>query len=71
MLRRYDKFLSVLKIINDYEGGLEAFSRGYEQFGFITEAHGIRYREWAPGVKEARLIGEFSTTLIAPSAVTF
>lgn len=46
--------------IQETEGGLEKFSRGYEKFGFILEEGGIRYREWAPGVSAAFLIGDFS-----------
>jgi 1,4-alpha-glucan branching enzyme len=46
--------------INENEGGIDQFTRGYEQFGFIVTPEGIRYREWAPGVLEAYLIGDFS-----------
>jgi hypothetical protein len=46
--------------INESEGGVDAFTRGYEMFGFIITPEGIRYREWAPGVIEAYLIGDFS-----------
>ncbi|XP_070035959.1 1,4-alpha-glucan-branching enzyme 2-2, chloroplastic/amyloplastic-like [Nicotiana tomentosiformis] len=46
--------------IDKYEGGLEAFSRGYEKKGFTRSATGITYREWAPGAKWAALIGDFN-----------
>lgn len=59
-MRRYDQFEHVLEHINETEGGLDTFSRGYEKFGFTIEEGGIRYREWAPGVSAAFLIGDFS-----------
>lgn len=46
--------------INISEGGLDAFTRGYEKLGFNVTETGIYYREWAPAVIEAFLIGEFS-----------
>ena len=34
--------------------------------GFQVDARGgVRYREWAPGVTEARFIGDFSALLTA------
>lgn len=54
----------MLKKIEECEGSLDAFSRGYEQFGFTIEADGIRYREWAPGAIEASLIGDFSKQIL-------
>jgi 1,4-alpha-glucan branching enzyme len=52
-----------ISTINETEGGIDKFTRGYEQFGFIITPEGIRYREWAPGVVEAYLIGDFSMLL--------
>lgn len=50
-----------LKTINDTEGGLERFSRGYERFGFNRLPNGdIVYREWAPNAVQANLIGDFN-----------
>eukprot|EP00270_Netrium_digitus_P010440 TRINITY_DN323_c0_g1_i5.p1 TRINITY_DN323_c0_g1~~TRINITY_DN323_c0_g1_i5.p1 ORF type:complete len:870 (+),score=237.80 TRINITY_DN323_c0_g1_i5:78-2612(+) len=46
--------------IDQYENGLEAFSRGYEKLGFTRSKEGITYREWAPGAKFASLIGDFN-----------
>jgi 1,4-alpha-glucan branching enzyme len=54
----------LIEHIQETEGGLEKFSRGYEKFGFIIEGGGIRYREWAPGVSAAFLIGDFSNIQI-------
>ncbi|KAJ4753330.1 hypothetical protein LUZ62_087735 [Rhynchospora pubera] len=42
------------------EGGLDAFSRGYEKLGFTRSAEGITYREWAPGAYSASLVGDFN-----------
>lgn len=47
--------------LDQNEGGLDAFSKGYEKFGFIAQPDGsIVYREWAPGVEKASLIGGFN-----------
>lgn len=58
---RYEYFDSLLsKIEKETPGGLEEFSRGYERMGFVIDANGITYREWAPGAQSAFLIGDFS-----------
>ncbi|KAJ8483724.1 hypothetical protein OPV22_016209 [Ensete ventricosum] len=57
---RYDQYKKMRETIDQYEGGLDAFSRGYEKFGFQRSANGITYREWAPGAKWATLIGDFN-----------
>jgi 1,4-alpha-glucan branching enzyme len=45
-------------------GGLDSFSRGYEVYGLTRGekggAPGIFYREWAPGAREASLVGDFN-----------
>ncbi|KAJ5152139.1 1-4-alpha-glucan-branching enzyme [Penicillium capsulatum] len=49
------------KDIEDSEGGLEKFSKGYESFGLIAQPNGdIIYREWAPNAGEASLVGDFN-----------
>lgn len=46
---RYSKAQEWIKNINDHEGGLDKFSKGYEKFGFTVAQDGtITYREWAP-----------------------
>ncbi|KAL9260821.1 1,4-alpha-glucan-branching enzyme 1, chloroplastic/amyloplastic-like protein [Drosera capensis] len=50
---RYGQYKKVREAIDNTEGGLEAFSRGYEKFGFTR-------REWAPGAKSASLVGDFN-----------
>ncbi|KAH0837368.1 hypothetical protein HID58_092396, partial [Brassica napus] len=57
---RYGQYIKLREEIHKNEGGLEAFSRGYEIFGFTRSATGITYREWAPGAKAASLIGDFN-----------
>ncbi|KAL3532060.1 hypothetical protein ACH5RR_005581 [Cinchona calisaya] len=57
---RCGQYKRMREAIDKYEGGLEAFSRGYEKFGFTRSATGITYREWAPGAKWATLIGDFN-----------
>lgn len=43
------------------EGGIDAFTLGYKTLGMSVNDQGVfTYREWAPGVKEAYLTGEFS-----------
>jgi 1,4-alpha-glucan branching enzyme len=47
--------------IDETEGGLDPFSKGYEKFGLIAQAdRSILYREWAPGAQNASLIGDFN-----------
>lgn len=57
---RYSHYKKIREAIDKYEGGLEAFSRGYEKLGFIRSKTGVTYREWAPGAKSASLIGDFN-----------
>ncbi|KAK3100930.1 alpha-1,4-glucan branching enzyme, partial [Teratosphaeriaceae sp. CCFEE 6253] len=58
---RFTKAQQWLHTINETEGGLEKFSRGYERFGFTVAAdHTITYREWAPNALRAYLIGDFN-----------
>ncbi|KOC16762.1 1,4-alpha-glucan-branching enzyme [Aspergillus flavus AF70] len=50
-----------VKAINETEGGLETFSKGYERFGLNVQSNGdIIYREWAPNAVQAQLVGEFN-----------
>lgn len=57
---RFDQYKKKIALIDKHEGGLEAFSRGYEKMGFNRSPEGIMYREWAPGAKAASLIGDFN-----------
>ena len=59
--RRYSKAQQWIKTINETEGGLEKFSRGYETLGLQVQENGdIHYREWAPNALRAYVIGDFS-----------
>ncbi|CAM0945712.1 unnamed protein product [Alopecurus aequalis] len=57
---RYSLYRRIRSDIDQHEGGMDAFSRGYEMFGFNRSADGITYREWAPGAHSAALIGDFN-----------
>ncbi|KZV77128.1 glycoside hydrolase family 13 protein [Peniophora sp. CONT] len=58
---RYGVFRNWRDNIQQHEGGYEKFTKGYETFGFnVQPDNSIVYREWAPGVKEANLIGDFN-----------
>ena len=58
---RQDKYNAWINQINGTENGFDSFSKGYEAFGFIVKPNNdILYREWAPGVHHAALIGDFS-----------
>ncbi|KAJ5456979.1 hypothetical protein N7530_012253 [Penicillium desertorum] len=58
---RYQVVEEWAKTINETEGGLDKFSKGYETFGLHAQPNGeIKYQEWAPNAKEASLVGEFN-----------
>jgi hypothetical protein len=61
---RYAAFQKQLNAIEQHEGGIAQFSEGYKTMGFqVDQQGGVKYREWAPGAAEARLIGDFSEYL--------
>jgi len=57
---RFEKFKHLRAAIEEHEGGMEKFSRGYEKMGFTRTAEGITYREWAPNATAACLRGDFN-----------
>nr|XP_027190205.1 1,4-alpha-glucan-branching enzyme 1, chloroplastic/amyloplastic isoform X3 [Cicer arietinum] len=57
---RLKRYLDQKRLIEEYEGGLEEFAKGYLKFGFNREEGGILYREWAPAAQEAQIIGDFN-----------
>jgi 1,4-alpha-glucan branching enzyme len=60
---RYAHYQEWLDTINQHEGGYEQFSKGFLHYGFLLQPNNdILYREWAPGVTSANLIGDFSTS---------
>ncbi|KAH0609579.1 uncharacterized protein H6S33_013065 [Morchella sextelata] len=59
--RRFTKADEWITKLNHHEGGLEKFSRGYENFGVNVLPNGdITYREWAPNAINASFVGEFN-----------
>jgi len=68
---RYSHAQKWIKTINETEGGLEKFSRGYEKYGLIVQPNqDIIYREWAPNATQANVIGDFSQSVSAPGRTT-
>jgi 1,4-alpha-glucan branching enzyme len=58
---RYSAAQKWIKTLNETEGGLDKFSRGYEKYGLnMLENGDIVYREWAPNATHAYLMGDFS-----------
>ncbi|ORY90097.1 glycoside hydrolase superfamily [Leucosporidium creatinivorum] len=58
---RADKYQAWVDTINKTENGFDAFSRGYETYGFQVLKNGdISYREWAPNAETAALVGDFN-----------
>lgn len=62
MRSRYALYEKWAKIIDKYEGGLENFALGFHKMGFqVDEKTGnVSYREYAPSVNQAFLIGDFN-----------
>ncbi|ORY04604.1 glycogen branching enzyme [Basidiobolus meristosporus CBS 931.73] len=60
MHRRYLRYREICERIDQYEGGWDNFTRGYEKFGFNVVPGGIIYREWAPNAVSASLVGDFN-----------
>ena len=57
---RWSKYCALRDAIDQNEGGIELFSRGYEKMGFNRSPEGITYREWAPNATAACLFGDFN-----------
>ncbi len=67
---RYKHAQEWIKTIDNTEGGLEHFSRGFERFGLNVHGNGdITYREWAPNALRAYLVGDFSTTCFLDASI--
>ena len=65
--KRYSHAQQWIKTINDHEGGLDKFSKGFLRYGFNVQENGdIVYREWAPNATQAFLIGDFSMSYYIP-----
>ena len=67
---RYQGFQKWVKTLDEHEGGLEKFSKGYQKMGFnVAENGDIVYREWAPNATSMHLIGDFSILPLSPECI--
>ncbi|KAK6939075.1 Alpha-amylase/branching enzyme, C-terminal all beta [Dillenia turbinata] len=57
---RIKRYAEQKKLIEEYEGGLDEFAKGYLKFGLNREEGSIVYQEWAPAAQEAQLVGDFN-----------
>nr|GEU98143.1 1,4-alpha-glucan-branching enzyme 1, chloroplastic/amyloplastic-like isoform X1 [Tanacetum cinerariifolium] len=57
---RMERFTEQKLLIDQNEGSLEEFAKGYLKFGLNREEGNVVYREWAPAAEEAQLIGDFN-----------
>ncbi|KAG5654624.1 alpha-1,4-glucan branching enzyme [Sphagnurus paluster] len=61
IIARHEVFRKWKDTIEQFEGGYDNFTKGYLKFGFNFGKNGeVVYREWAPNVVEANLIGDFN-----------
>ncbi|KAJ6781080.1 hypothetical protein PWT90_03061 [Aphanocladium album] len=59
--RRFGKAQEWIRKIDDSEGGLDSYTKGFDKYGFNVLSNGdIQYREWAPNAAEAYLVGDFN-----------
>lgn len=65
IVRRYSMYHNYRQKIEQAEGSLDKFSKGYEYMGFHQAADGtITYREWAQSADRVWLIGDFSMYMV-------
>jgi 1,4-alpha-glucan branching enzyme len=61
IVRRYSMYHNYRQKIEQAEGSLDKFSKGYEYMGFHQAPDGtITYREWAQSADRVWLVGDFS-----------
>lgn len=59
--RRFNEFNSKLTEIQNNHGGLEKFTRSYNEYGFhVLSDNSVRILEWAPGAQGMFLTGDFN-----------
>jgi 1,4-alpha-glucan branching enzyme len=60
--KRYERFQSAIKTINDFSGNILEFARTHEYYGihFDKFRNGWVYREWAPAAQQLFLMGDFN-----------
>lgn len=58
---RYAVFQDYIDRVNEVEGGLDNFTKGYTYYGMqFNNDNSVTCREWAPGAVQVYLMGEFS-----------
>jgi 1,4-alpha-glucan branching enzyme len=57
---RFAIYRNWIQKINEFEGGIDLFTRGYQKLGMNVIDNEFVYREWAPGAQSAFLVGDFS-----------
>ncbi|KAK7098391.1 hypothetical protein V1264_002701 [Littorina saxatilis] len=63
--RRYGCFKDLVQHINQHEGGLNKFTKGYEYYGVHRlQDNSIVVREWAPGAEGVYLKGDFNQFMV-------
>eukprot|EP00899_Mesostigma_viride_P000843 jgi/Mesvir1/1075/Mv17590-RA.1 len=60
LLYRANQYKQAKEAIEQHGGGLDKFSQGYNDFGFVRKDGHIIYREWAPAARGMALIGDFN-----------
>lgn len=59
--RRYAVFQDYIDRVNEVEGGLDQFTKGYTYYGMqFNKDNSVTCREWAPGAVQVYLMGEFN-----------
>ena len=58
--QRFQAYREWLGKLDECEGGLNEFAKGYLRRGFQVLDNGIMYREWAPNAESASLVGDFN-----------
>jgi len=61
IVRRYNVFNDSLKRIEQIPGGLEAFTKSYNEYGIHVAKDGtVVCHEWSPGIDGMSLVGDFN-----------
>lgn len=64
--RRHGCLHRWLKTFEEGEGGIDAFTKGYEYYGIqIRPDNSVVAREWAPGAIGLYLTGDFSEFIVS------
>eukprot|EP00124_Ichthyophonus_hoferi_P003820 Ihof_evm2s359 gene=Ihof_evmTU2s359 len=60
LTERYKRYMNYRHRINEVEGSLENFSKGYETMGLHCVNNTVTYLEWCPNAARAWIIGDFN-----------